>query len=234
MKKKVPGIDPIPPGWHRQYLDKDERGRSRVVYVRGEKRVRSPRDAWNVYKKEHGIPPEPVRRQVVTDADIIDLVINEEVVQKRLLRLAVIEDEVEMARVTYKKALKRAMQTSARGRKILAMFSDLQADDVHGGRHENYHITFSLPYNSERNDDEVRGQVIISQALGKQLKVLKKVADDLQSEQYGLRQSEQLTHRRMSMHRMLKEDEAAMTALRGIVEAALVKRNEAKAKKAAR
>lgn len=222
------------PGWRRRYVNDstdlmyaDTDGK-RVVYVREEKRVRTPRDTWRVYDKERGVPPEPRRKQVITDGDVIDIVIREMILEERLRRRAVIEQEVDAAEAEWKAALTKALSTTARGRAIVKVAPNVEGTSlsVWEGVAK---VSFRTPYTGDREDrEDISGEVVINYNLGQKLREMEKAKRRLDDEQRMLRDDQLLNRRRQQMHEFMKDDPEALKEIRAVVERVIVKRGEAK------
>lgn len=201
----------------------------RTHYVRERQVAKTPRETWQRHARERGEPPPPpvsTRRQVVTDHDVIDVVLREHLFDERTARRAAIEHEIEEADDAKRAEFQRELVATEQGRAILRLYPDARADGVHHQwdaqrKRSVYTLSFDTRHDAAPGRN-VRGEVVISQTVHTKLRKLEERSNELHTERRGLHDSEMLSRRRMFMHKLVKSDPVLLKRLRLIVELALV------------
>lgn len=201
----------------------------RTYYVRERQVAKTPRETWQRHARERGEPPPPpvsTRRQVVTDHDVIDVVLREHLFDARLARRAAIEHEIEEADTTKRVEFQREFNATEQGRAVLRHYPGARASGVHHQwdakrKRSTYTLSFDTHYDADPGHN-VRGKVVISQTVHTKLKKLEERSNELHAERRELHDDAMLRRRRAFMQKLVQKDPALLKKLRSLVERALV------------
>lgn len=147
----------------------------------------------------------------ITDADIIDVVINDRMNQLKQKRAAA-EAKLEHLQMRYERALRGVVLTSPRGRALLKLFPEAKATSIHSWRGNR--VTVSFNRHEDNNKDELSAEIVVKPAAAKRVSGIKSDIDKLKNELHESRTPERIAWKRAILREVLAEQPAALAAFR--------------------